>query len=154
GDSSAATSNQVSTLPPATLPLVRLSTDTFSNASSQHATEVEPDSFSFATTIVAVFQVGRISSGGASDIGFAVSNNAGIGWQNGFLPGLTSFQSGGTNAAASDPAVVYDAAHGVWIICSLTISPTGVTQVVVSRSTDGGVSWANPVPVSQTPDPD
>ena len=153
-DSSTASSSQGSTSPPATVPLVKLSTDTFSNASSQHATEVEPDSFSFATTIVAAFQVGRISSGGASDIGFAVSSNAGIGWQNGFLPGLTSFQGAGSNAAASDPAVVYDAAHAVWIICTLTISTTGITQVVVSRSTDGGMSWANPVPVSQTPDPD
>jgi hypothetical protein len=153
-DASTASNNQGSASVPATVPLVKLSTDTFTNASSQHATEVEPDSFSFASTIVAVFQVGRISSGGASDIGYAVSNNAGIGWQNGFLPGLTSFQGGASNAAASDPAVVYDAAHGVWIICSLAISATGVTQVVVSRSADGGMSWANPVPVSQTPDPD
>ena len=147
-------SNQGSSFPAATVPLVKLSTDTFSNPSSQHATEVEPDSFSFASTIVAAFQVGRISSGGASDIGVAVSSNAGIVWQSGFLPGLTSFQGGGSNAAASDPAVVYDASHGVWIICSLTISPTGRTQVVVSRSSDGAMSWGNPVPVSQTPDPD
>ncbi|MBV9182405.1 MAG: exo-alpha-sialidase [Acidobacteria bacterium] len=148
------TTSQTPMFPPATVPLVKLSTDTFTNASSQHATEVEPDSFSLGPTIVAAFQVGRISSGGASDIGFALSTNAGLSWQNGFLPGLTSFQGLGTNAAVSDPAVVYDVAQGVWIISSLTISAAGLTQVVVSRSTDGGMSWANPIPVSQTPDPD
>jgi hypothetical protein len=133
--------------------LVKLSTDTFSNATSQHATEVEPDSFAFGSTVVAAFQVGRISSGGSSDIGFAISTDAGVNWQNGFIPGLTTFQGGGTNAAASDPAVIYDAAHAVWIISSLTISSTGATQVVVSRSSDG-VNWGNPVPVSHSPDPD
>jgi hypothetical protein len=133
--------------------LVKLSTDTFNNTTSQHATEVEPDSFAFGSTIVAAFQVGRISSGGSSDIGFAISTDAGVTWQNGFLPGLTTFQGGGTNSAVSDPAVIYDAAHAVWIISSLTISSTGGTQVVVSRSSDG-VNWGNPIPVSHSPDPD
>jgi hypothetical protein len=145
--------SQFSSFPPATVPLVKLSTDTFTNATSQHATELEPDSFAFGSTIVAAFQVGRISSGGSSDIGFTISTDAGLTWQNGFLPGLTTFQGAGTNAAVSDPAVIYDAAHAVWIISSLTISSAGATQVVASRSSDG-VNWGNPVPVSHSPDPD
>src|SRR6266481_9068009 len=60
--SSNSTSNLVTTFPPATVPLVKLSTDTFTNSTSQHATEVEPDSFSFGSTIVSAFQVGRRSS--------------------------------------------------------------------------------------------
>ena len=139
--------------PAANVPLVKLSTDTFSNASSQHATEVEPDSFAFASTIISSFQVGRISGGGAADIGFAISNDSGATWQNGLLPGLTTFQGGGTNSAATDTTVIFDAAHSVWIISSLTIS-TGSTQVVVSRSTDGGASWSNPIIVAQSPDLD
>ncbi|PYV83398.1 MAG: hypothetical protein DMG93_08700, partial [Acidobacteria bacterium] len=55
--------------PPATTPIVQLSTDTFTNVSSQHATEVEPGSFSFGNTIMVSFQVGRIAGGGAADIG-------------------------------------------------------------------------------------
>jgi hypothetical protein len=145
--------SQFSSFPPATVSLVKLGTDTFTNATSQHATEVEPDSFAFGSTIVAAFQVGRISSGGSSDIGFAISTDAGVTWQNGFLPGLTTFQGGGANAAVSDPAVIYDAAHAVWMISSLTISSAGATQVVVSRSSDG-VNWGNPIPVSHSPDPD
>ncbi len=141
--------------PPATVPLTKLSTDTFTNSTSQHATEVEPDSLSFGSTIIAAFQVGRIKTGGSSDIGFAISTDAGANWQNGFLPSLTTFQGGGANAAVSDPAVIYDAAHATWIISSLTISSSGATQVVVSRSTDGGMSWGNPpILVSQGPNLD
>jgi hypothetical protein len=135
--------------PPATVPLVKLSTDAFANATSQHATEVEPDGFAFGSTIIASFQVGRIFGGGAADIGFAISNDAGLTWQSGLLPGLTTFQGGGTNSAATDTSVIHDAAHGVWIISSLTISSTA-TQVVVSRSSDGGASWNNPIVVSQS----
>jgi len=146
-------SHEFSMFPPATVPLAKLSTDTFTNATSKHATEVEPDSFAFGSTIVAAFQAGRISGGGASDIGFAISTDAGATWQNGFLPGLTTFAGGGANAAASDPSVSYDAAHAVWMIASLTISSAGTTQVVVSRSLDG-VNWGDPVLVGATPDPD
>jgi len=151
--SGSSSSHEFTMFPPATVPLAKLSTDTFTNATSKHATEVEPDSFAFGSTIVAAFQVGRISGGGASDIGFAISTDAGATWQNGFLPGLTTFEGGGTNAAASDPSVTYDAAHAVWMIASLTISSAGTTQVVVSRSPDG-VNWGNPVLVGATPDPD
>src|SRR3989442_696335 len=69
--------------------LTRLSTDTFTNTDSQHATEVEPDTLSnpATTTIVSAFQVGRFYNGGASDIGFATSSNDGASWTSGFLPG-------------------------------------------------------------------
>src|SRR5579862_1994016 len=81
--------------------LVKLSTDTFTNSSSQHATEVEPDTFSFGNTVVSAFQVGRIFGGGSSDIGFATSTDGGNTWTNGFLPGITTFFSGGSFSAAS-----------------------------------------------------
>src|SRR5689334_14110237 len=83
--------------------LTKLSTDTFTNTSSQHATEVEPDTYSFGSTIVTAFQVGRISGGGSSDIGFATSTDNGTTWTNGFLPGITVNFQGGSFSAASDP---------------------------------------------------
>src|SRR5256885_5863078 len=140
-----------SNFPPATTPLVQLSTDAFTNSSSQHATEVEPGSFAFGNTIVVSFQVGRSAGGGAADIGYAISNDAGATWQSGLLPGLTTFQGGGTNSAVSDTMPIYDAAHGVWMISSLTITATS-TQVVVSRSADNGASWSKPVVVAQSAD--
>ncbi|HEU5376738.1 MAG TPA: hypothetical protein VFV38_14985, partial [Ktedonobacteraceae bacterium] len=44
--------------------LLQVSNDPFTNTSSQHQTEVEPDTFSFGSTIVTAFQTGRISGGG------------------------------------------------------------------------------------------
>jgi hypothetical protein len=139
--------------PAATVPLTQLSSDKFSNASSQHATQVEPGSFSFGSTIVTSFQVARISGGGGADIGYAISNDGGTTWQNGLLPGLTTFQGAGTNSAVSDTSVIYDTKHGIWMVSSLPISATHI-QVAVSRSSDNGASWGNPVIVAQGADLD
>jgi BNR repeat-like domain len=128
------------------VPLTRLSTDTFKNSSSQHATEVEPDTYSFGSTIVTAFQTGRISSGGASDIGFATSTDGGTTWTHGSLPGITTFFKGGKFTAASDAAVVFDAAHSVWIVSSLGLGPSS-NDVLASRSSDG-ITWNNPVTVN------
>src|SRR5947209_7301935 len=96
----------------AQITLVQLSTDTFTDTDAQHMTEVEPDTFAFGSTIVSAFQVGRISGGGSSDIGFATSTNSGSSWTHGFLPGVTVNFMGGRFASASDPSVAFDAKHG------------------------------------------
>jgi len=137
----------------AAVALTRLSSDPYSNSSSQHRTEVEPDTFAFGSTVVAAFQVGRFYDGGASNIGWATSANGGSTWSNGFLPGITKY-AGGAYARVSDPSVAYDARHGAWIISSLALtetpSVTGIA-VVVNRSTDGGATWGNPVLVASAP---
>jgi hypothetical protein len=126
--------------------LEKLSNDTFKNSSTQHATEVEPDTYSFGSTFVTAFQVGRRNSGGgSSDIGFATSTDGGSTWKNGFLPGLTTFYKGGTFNTASDASVIYDASHSVWLISSLGINDAqGNTTLLVSSSTDG-ITWNKPV---------
>ena len=99
----------------ANVPLTQVSSDPFTNPTSQHRTEVEPDTFAFGQTIVSAFQVGRFFDGGASAIGFATSTDGGLTWTRGFLPGITKFQGGGPFDRASDPAVAFDA--GV-VICA------------------------------------
>jgi hypothetical protein len=139
----------------AAVALTRVSTDPYTNAASQHRTEVEPDTFSFGSTIVSAFQVGRVFGGGAANIGWARSDNGGATWTNGFLPGTTTVASpAGPFSAISDPAVAFDARHGVWLISSLGIRSNGTNQVVTSRSTNGGLTWSNPVATSTTGDPD
>src|SRR5664279_3235347 len=96
--------------------LTQLSEDTFTDTPSQHATEVEPGTFSYGSTIVSAFQVARIFSGGGADIGFATSTDGGVTWSNGYLPGITIYEGNGVNTAASDAAVAYDALHNVWLI--------------------------------------
>jgi hypothetical protein len=128
--------------------LTQISTDPFTVGPGQHATEVEPHVLANGTTLVAAFQTGRISPGGATAIGWATSTDGGSTWAHGFLPGLTTGNGGGLYDAASDPAVAYDAKHGVWMIATLPISNSSeTTAVVVSRSTDGGFTWDNPVNV-------
>jgi hypothetical protein len=132
--------------------LVKLSTDTFTNTTSQHATEVEPSSYAFESTIVSVFQVGRFFDGGSSGIGFATSTDGGMTWTNGLLPGITNLQaSAGPYDRASDAVVVYDAAHAEWLAVTLPIFSAGIIapNLLVSRSPDGLV-WGNPVPVTVT----
>jgi hypothetical protein len=41
--------------------LVQLSADPYTNPTSQHQTEVEPDTFAYGSTIVAAFQAGRFN---------------------------------------------------------------------------------------------
>jgi Zn-dependent M28 family amino/carboxypeptidase len=132
--------------------LTQISADPFTNASSQHRTEVEPDTYAYGSTIVAAFQAGRFFDGGASDIGWATSTNGGGTWTSGFLAGITKPQNpGNPYDRASDPSVAYDASHGVWLIQSLALTQTpsvsGVA-VVVSRSTNGGLTWSSPVTVA------
>ena len=151
GSGQSASSQPSQPPPPQQFALTRLSTDTYTNSDSQHATEVEPGIFTSGSTIVSAFQVGRRFNGGASNIGFATSTNGGTNWTNGFLPALT-VSAGGTYLAASDPSIIFDNAHGVWIIASLLIA-SGTDLVGVSRSGDA-MNWSNPIIVSATNDAD
>lgn len=130
--------------------LIKISEDPYTNTTSNHKTEVEPDTFAFGNTIVATFQVGRFFNGGASNIGFATSTDAGKTWKHDFLPSSTVYATpAGPYARASDPSVAYDANHKVWMISWLGIkSPTGPVDVLVSRSIDGGVTFGSPVVVN------
>jgi BNR repeat-like domain len=135
--------------------LTRISSDPFTNTTSQHATQVEPDTFSFGNTIVSAFQSGRFTDGGGSDIGFATSTNGGSTWTNGFLTGITPYVGrggvggGGSFSRVSDPSVAFDRLHNVWLIASLPLnaSVTGA-GVIVNRSTNGGLAWGGPVTVN------
>src|ERR1044071_3884324 len=65
---------------------LQISADPFTQASckasaaTNHQANVEPDSFSNGSTIVAAFQVGRIFAGGACAIGFSTSTDNGATW--------------------------------------------------------------------------
>src|SRR5204862_988610 len=99
------------------IPVVKIATDPFTNSTSQHKTIVEPDSYSFGSTIVSAPQEGRFFDGGASDIGWATSTNNGVSWTSGVMPGITPFTNPpGPYARVSDPSVAFDARHGVWMV--------------------------------------
>jgi hypothetical protein len=133
--------------------LTKISTDPFTNTTSQHATEVEPDTFANGSTVVSAFQVGRFFNGGATDIGWATSGDGGATWAAGFMPGLTATSgmpgsTGGPFERVSDASVAYDAAHSTWLVSSIPIeSNLVVPEVFINRSTDGGLTWSDPASI-------
>src|SRR5689334_15237022 len=74
-----------STVAYANVTVTQVSQDIFTDTQAQHNTEVEPDTFASGSTIVSAFQVGRVSGGGSSDIGWATSTNGGATWTHGYL---------------------------------------------------------------------
>jgi len=134
----------------ADVPVTQVSQDPYQNTSSYHQTQVEPVTYSFGSTIVAAFQTGRVTDGGASNVGWATSTDNGTTWTAGFLPATTVYANPpGPWDRVSDPAVAYDAQDGVWMISSLTLTGTTGKAVLISRSTDGGLTWQSPVTVAE-----
>jgi len=130
-------------------PVVQISVDEFSNSTSQHATEVEPSILAVGSTIVALSQEGRFYDGGSSDITFATSTDAGKTWTHGNLPSITNLSNPkGPYDRVSDPAISYDAKHGVWIASTLPlVGATG--QIPLASSSPDGLNWSKPVAVGQ-----
>jgi len=121
--------------------LTQISSDLYTGGKAQHATEAEADTYHFGSTVVSTFQVGRFRTGGAVNIGWATSTDAGATWQQGVLPGITVAE-GGPYERASDPVVAYDARHGTWLINTLDLGD--LNDLSVSRSADG-LTWSLPV---------
>jgi hypothetical protein len=121
----------------------RLSRDLYDNADSQHESQVEPDSFTYGRTTVAVFQTGRRFQGASANIAFATSTDDGATWHGGELPGITALAPRpGTAERVSDPVVAYDALHGIWLAGSLALFDP--TRLTISRSPDG-LGWSDPI---------
>jgi hypothetical protein len=131
-------------------PLRAISADPYTNASTQHKTQVEPDTFAWGSTIVATFQSGRSFDGGSSNVVASVSRDGGTWWAKKWLP-FTTYE-GGAYPRASDPAVIYDARHDVWMVVALAVEePPRGAAVFVSRSTDGARTWQDPVTIAVSP---
>jgi hypothetical protein len=137
----------------AAVPVTQISADPFTNSTSQHATEVEPDTFSDHGTTISTFQVGRFFNGGASDIGWTRTDASGTTAD--FLPNLAN-ESGNDNfERVSDASVAFDEAHSTWLISSIPLEFTtlSVPTVFVSRSAPNsdGAAWEDPVSIPAPP---
>ena len=70
-----------------------------------------------------MFQTGRFTDGGSSNIGWATSTDSGATWSHGFLPETTVFANPpGPWDRISDPAVAYDPKHDVWMAEGLALT--------------------------------
>lgn len=133
---------------PAKVKLTKVSEDPYTNPTAYHRTQVEADTYAWGDTVVAGFQTGRYSNGGATNNGWATSVDGGQTWTHGFLPGTTpQADPPGPYPRVSDPVVAYDARHDVWLFNSLTVGAGNF--LIVNRSTDGGLTWKNPLLVEE-----
>ena len=99
--------------------------------------------------LIAGWQENRYEDGGAQALNVAVSFNGGRTWTESVLPGLT-LVSGGPWERASDPWVEFGP-DGYVFFASLLINDSNPDNAIaVSRSTDGGRTWEDPVEVASS----
>ncbi len=102
--------------------------------------------------LVATFQEGRFTDGGAVDCGYSISHDGGLGWTRALIPGLTTV-AGGPYHRATDPVAAIDLGGRVFLNTDTSLDDFfGLAAVVVSRSTDGGATFEAPAVVFQPAD--
>jgi hypothetical protein len=96
--------------------------------------------------VVAVYQEGRIDSGGDATNGYATSVDGGRTWKFGELPGLTTYPGqGGPFERASDAVVAFGPDNLVYANSLVFDNSPARTGMAVNVSKDGGRTWGPPV---------
>lgn len=125
---------------------IRLGDDPATLPSNQRA-QAEPFIMRSRTNldlVVASFQEGRFTDGGAIDCGYSTSTDGGLTWSRALLPGVTQ-AFGGPYFRATDPVVGIDLNNNVFINMDAATDPQfNHGDVIVSRSSDGGATFAAP----------
>ena len=110
--------------------------------------------------LLATFQEGRFSDGGAVNCGYSVSRDGGLTWSRALLPGAGAV-SGGPYERVTDPVAGFDLAGNAYLNTLGLITRTTSTgiqdfdgSVIVSRSSDGGASFGQPVLAYKEPNAD
>lgn len=107
--------------------------------------------------IVTMYQQDRYSNGGSKGTVAAVSTNGGTTWTQVAVPADYRC-TGGRFQRASDPWVTFSP-DGTLHAMSLSIDPDpptggfGASAMVYNRSTDGGLSWEDPIILREDHDP-
>ncbi len=102
--------------------------------------------------LVAAFQEGRFTDGGAVDCGYSVTHDGGLTWSRELIPLLTTV-TGGPYFRATDPVAGIDLDGRIFLNTEgATSSDFSQGAIVVSRSLDGGATFSAPVVVWDPPD--
>jgi hypothetical protein len=128
-------------------------------------TEIEPfvdANLADRRNLIAVWQQDRWDNGGARGLVAGYSKDGGRTWTKSVPPGVSAC-TGGAYARASDPWVSISP-YGVAYFMSLAFDPDltgpageflgfGDNAMLVSRSTDGGKTWGEPIVLIEDTDP-
>lgn len=109
-------------------------------------------SFTTQGLLLAAFQEGRFSNGGAYSCGFGLSRDGGQTWTRSLIPGLVHTVEDGVFDRASDPVVAVGL-DDLLLLNTLGLSgdpAAWLTAVVVNRSTDGGATFGDPIVVAES----
>jgi hypothetical protein len=94
--------------------------------------------------LVATFQEGRFTNGGAVDCGYSVSTDGGLTWTRALIPNLTT-AAGGSYLRATDPVAGVDLSGNVYLNTEGAFEANfGNGDILVSKSTDGGATFPAP----------
>jgi hypothetical protein len=133
-------------------PNIRLGNDPSALPSNMRA-QAEPHIARAITNedfLAGVFQEGRFATSGAVDCGYSISHDGGLTWTRALIPNLT-MTSGGPYFRATDPVVAFDLNNNVYLETLVATDAQFVNgAVVLSKSTNGGASFAAPVVAYQT----
>ena len=101
--------------------------------------------------LVATFQEGRFTTAGAVDCGYSVSLDGGNNWTRALIPNLTR-TSGGPYFRATDPVAGIDLNGNIYLNTEGATDNNFINGVIlVSRSSDGGQTFATPSVVFAPP---
>ncbi|HET9801275.1 MAG TPA: sialidase family protein, partial [Chthoniobacterales bacterium] len=101
--------------------------------------------------VVATFQEGRFSGGGAVDGGYSVTTDGGVNWTRALIPNLTQ-ATGGQYFRDTDPVAGVDLSGTVFLTTEgATDQNFNGGAILLSRSFDGGQTFAAPTLVYQPP---
>lgn len=102
--------------------------------------------------LLATFQEGRFTTGGAVNCGYGLSTNGGISWTRALIPGLTT-NTGGPYLRATDPVAGMDLNGYLYLNTLGALDATfDRSALVISRSTNAGISFEPPVEIARSPD--
>jgi hypothetical protein len=121
---------------------------------SEPDTLVEPDvavSPLNSDIAVAVAHDGRYPDGGAVGIEYSWTHDGGASWHHQPLPGVTTTTGGRTWTRASDPVAAF-APDGAVYVSTLVFDAGCNSGVVVSKSSDGGRTFAAPTVAHRSSD--
>ncbi len=120
-------------------------------ASRQQAEPHVFRSFTNPEIILATFQEGRRSDGGAASCGYALSQDNGYTWRRALIPNLTQV-NGGAYFRATDPVAAIDLPGRMYLnTLNARTEDFGLADITVSRSDDGGSTWTDPLLVFAAP---